>query len=255
MSASELPAAKLPVLIFVLATSVSAVTSKHHCEVESIFLTGAANLAAPIVIVLHGDAPFVNRPDQYAFASNLADAAPGTRVFTVFRPESADANEAELGVERAIAFRDNYRLELVDDMARAIESLRARWNAPGVILVGDGGGAAVAAYVAALHPDLVQSAVLILCPCDIPALTLHRTLFAVQSLSPLQALDQMNKGTKVTVIADMNDSLMKEVASSYVARANALGISASSVLIPVRGREILNDPLLIKDTAQAIRDK
>jgi hypothetical protein len=264
MSNAELPAVKVSVLIFVLAISLSAITRKttvrneqhpkRHCEVESIFLTGTANMAAPMVVVLHGDAPFVNRRYQYAFASNLAGAVPGTRVFTVFRPGSADPNEAKLGVERAVAFRDSYRLEVVDDIARAIESLKARWNAPGVILVGDESGAAAAAYVAALHPDLVQSAVLILCPCEIPALTFHRTLLTVHSVSPLQALDQMSKRTKVTAIAGTNDSMRKEIASSYVAKAAALGISASLVLIPTRGRGFLNDPILIKDIARAIHN-
>ena len=56
----------------------------------SIYLTGAEKVAAPIVIVLHGDAPFVNPGYQYSFASNLADAVPGKRVVTISRASSSD---------------------------------------------------------------------------------------------------------------------------------------------------------------------
>ena len=81
------------------------------------------------------------------------------------------------------------------------------------------------------------------------------SLLAVHSLSPLQALDQMGKETKLTVIAGMNDSMRSnEIAHIYVARATALGISASMVLIPSRGRDILNAPLLIKYIANVIRE-
>jgi predicted esterase len=270
---ANLPAAKAFPLILVLAITGPAATrkttafdekySKHHYDLMSIYLTGTPNMTAPVVVVLHGDAPFVNPGHQYTFASNLADAVPGTRVVTVFEPSAADRYEAKLGVERAIAFGEKYTLKVVNDVAEAIESFKSQWNAPAVILVGDDGGAAVAAYVAALHPGLVQRAVLIRCPCDAPALTLDRTRFrrspisllALQSLSPLQALDQISKGTKVTVIAGRNDSITStEIAHSYVARATALGISAAMILIPTRKHEMLNEPVVIEEIAKAIRD-
>lgn len=269
MSSAKLPGAKASILILVVAIFSSAASrkeqhSKHRSELESIYLTGRPDMAAPIVVVLHGDAPFVNRAYQYAFASNLADAAPGTRVFTMFRPAAVDPSETKLGVERAIAFGDHYTLEVVDDIARTIESLKAHWKAPGVVLVGDDGGAALAAYIAALQAGLVQSAVLIHCPCDVPALRLNNkhvrqnsmSFLTVHKISPVEALDQMSKGIKITVIAGMNDSGgAYEIARSYVARATALGISASMTMVPSRGRKILDDLAVIKGTAKVIRNQ
>ncbi len=152
---------------------------------------------------------------------------------------------------------------MVDDIASAIRSVQSRWKAPAVILVGDFGAAAVAAYVAALHPDLVQHVVLISCPCDLPALRWHMArsqshsmpLLAVHRLSPLQILDQMGKGTKVTAISGMNDSItLPQYARSYVTKATTLGISASMITIPGRGHEILNDSAVIENIANAVRD-
>lgn len=272
MSQASLRSAKVSVLIFFVSITGLAATrkaadlnekySKRHCELMSIYLTGAENAAAPIVIVLHGDAPFVNSGYQYSFASNLADAVPGTRVVTIFRTSSPDPYEASLGIKRAIAFGETYTLKAVDDVAGAIQSLKSRWKAPAVVLVGDGGGAAVAAYVAAFYPGLIQRVVLISCPYDVPALTLRSahahskmSLFAAHSLSPMQALDQMSKETNVTVIAGMNDSITPaESARSYVASTRARGLSAAMILIPTSGHEILNKPVVIEGIAKAITD-
>lgn len=40
------------------------------------FLTGTPQLAAPLVVLLHGDAPFVNPGYQYGVASDIANAPP-----------------------------------------------------------------------------------------------------------------------------------------------------------------------------------
>ncbi|MBV8864686.1 MAG: hypothetical protein JO210_04720 [Acidobacteriaceae bacterium] len=213
--------------------------------------------------MMHGDAPWVNPGRQYAFGSNLADAVAGTRVVTLLKPGSAHPYEARSGGDRAIAFGDSCASSVVDNIAGAIESIKSHWEAPSVVLVGDSGAAAVAAYVAALHPGLVQHVVLIGCPCDVPALRSHvwrsqRNLLwlpAVHNLSPLQSLDYMGKAIKVTAISGMNDSITPpQYARSYVAKATTLGISASMIIIPSRGHEIMNDPVVIEDIADAVRD-
>ncbi len=220
-------------------------------------------MAAPIVVVLHGDAPFVNPSYQYFFASKLAETAPGTRVVALLRPGYADPYGAKSDGDRGFALGENYTRKVVDDIAAAIQSLKSRWKEPSVILVGHSGGAAVAADVAALYPGLVQRVFLIGCPCDVPAFRRHMArlqrsplwLLPVDSLSPLQTLQQMGTETTVMAISGANDSIaLPQYACAYVAAATARGISASLIVIPARGHEILNDPVVIEDVAKAVRD-
>src|SRR5580698_4875181 len=57
----------------------------HHIA-GRVYLTGTPNPSAPLVVILHGDAPTRNPSYQYIFASTLADAVPGTRVIALLRP-------------------------------------------------------------------------------------------------------------------------------------------------------------------------
>jgi hypothetical protein len=78
-------------------------------------------------------------------------------------------------------------------------------------------------------------------------------LIPEHSLSPLQTVDLMTRGTRVTAISGANDPIaLPQYARSYVAKASARGIPASMLTIPGRGHEILNDPLVIEAVAKAV---
>jgi predicted esterase len=234
-----------------------------HRIAGRLYLTGTLAPAAPMVVVLHGDAPFVNPGYQYAFASELADVIPGTRVAALLRPGYADPYGAKSDGDRGFASGENYTPEVVRDVAAAIQSLRSQLVASAVILVGHSGGAAVAANIAGLHSGLVQHLFLVSCPCDVPAFRWHMArlhwspmwLLPVDSLSPLRTLEQMKKGTKITATSGAEDPItLPQYAHAYVAKARTLGISASMITIPRRGHEILNDTAVVKLVAKAVRD-
>lgn len=225
-------------------------------------LTGTPDPAAPLVVVLHGDAPFVNPRYQYGFASDVAKAAPGTRVAALLRPGYADPYGAKSDGDRGFASGENYTPEVINDVAAAIQDLKSQWGASAVILVGHSGGAAVAADVAALHPGLVQHVFLVGCPCDVPAFRQHMAsaqwaplwLLPVHSLSPLQTLDQMQRGTEITAISGATDPItLPEYAQAYIAKAKGQGILASMIQIPGKGHEILNEPEVVGEVAKAAR--
>jgi predicted esterase len=227
------------------------------------YVTGTPNPVAPLVVVLHGDAPFLNPGYQYGFASDVAAAAPGTRVVALLRPGYADPYGAKSDGDRGFASGENYTAEVVSDVAAAIRSLKTQWGAPSVILIGHSGGAAVAADVAALSPGLVQHVFLAGCPCDVPAFRRHMArlqwspmwLVPAKSLSPIETLERMSKGTRVTAISGANDPLtLPQYARAYIAKANSLGVSASMMTIPERGHEILNEPAVVSEVAKAVRD-
>lgn len=234
-----------------------------HRIVGRVYVTEAPTSAAPLVVLLHGDAPFINPRYQYAVAAELANAVPGARVAALMRPGYADAYGARSDGDRGFASGENYTLDVATDVAAAIQSLKQRWEAPSVILVGHSGGAAVAANVAALTPGLVQHVFLVGCPCDVPAFRrhmarLHRSpmwLLPVQSLSPMHTLDRMKKGTKVTALSGSDDPVtLEEYASSYIAKAKTRGMAASMIVMPNKGHEILDDPVVISQISQAMRD-
>ena len=118
----------------------------HHIA-GRVYLSGAPNPSAPLVVVLHGDAPTRNPSYQYAFASELAKAAPGTYVVALLRPGYADPYGAKSDGDRGFASGENYTSDVVMYMAAAIQSLKSEWEAPSVFLVGHSGGEIGRAHV------------------------------------------------------------------------------------------------------------
>jgi poly(3-hydroxybutyrate) depolymerase len=233
----------------------------HHIA-GRVYLTGTPNPSAPLVVVLHGDAPARNPSYQYLFASTLADAVPGTRVVALLRPGYADPYGAKSDGDRGFASGENYTPEVVGDLAAAVQSLKTQWRAPSVFLVGHSGGATIAADLTALHSGLVQHAFLISCPCDVPAFRRHMArlqwgpiwLLPVHSLSPQQTLDRMPKDAKITAISGSDDPLaLPQYSQLYIAKAIAEGIAAFMITIPGKGHEILLEPAVIEDIANAVR--
>jgi predicted esterase len=235
--------------------------SAGHLIAGRFYITGTPASGAPMVVVLHGDAPFRNPGYQYGFASDLARAAPGTRVAALLRPGYADPFGAKSDGDRGFASGENYTKEVTGDIAAAVESLKSQWGASTVILVGHSGGAVIAANLAALNPGLVQHVFLVGCPCNVPDFRRHMArlqwdaiwLLPVRSLSPLQTLDRMQKGTEVTTISGANDPIaLPEYAQAYVSKAAAHGIAASMIFVTNQGHEILNDPAVIEQVAKAV---
>ena len=227
-----------------------------------VFLESAPSPSAPLVVVLHGDAPFVNPGYQYAFAAQLARALPGTRVAALLRPGYADPYGDKSDGDRGFALGENYTRGVISQLVTAIELLKSEWSAPGIVLVGHSGGATLSADILALYPGLIQHAFLVSCPCDVPAFRRHMArhqrdplwLIPVQSLSPMQTLTQMHKTIAITAISGSDDPIaLPTYAKAYVARAQRLGISATMVVLAGKGHEILNDPAVLNIVAQFLR--
>jgi dipeptidyl aminopeptidase/acylaminoacyl peptidase len=218
-----------------------------------------------LIVVIHGDAPFVKPGYHYAFASALADRLPGTRVVAILRPGYTDPYGGASDGDRGFALGDNYDRADVDQIADAVRLLRSQSPKSQTILIGHSGGAALSALIAARYPRLITYAFLAGCPCDVPAFRLHMAreqwnplwLLPVNSLSPFQTLEQTRSSASLTTVSGSRDPItLPEFARRYVARAKQLGIPADMVVLPNRGHEILNDPALldlIVDRLQTLR--
>ncbi len=235
-----------------------------HRIVGRVYLEGAADPGAPLVVVLHGDAPFRHPGYQYGFADDIANAVPGTRVVGLMRPGYADAYGARSDGDRGFASGENYTEPVVRNLAAAIRELQNRWQAPSVLLVGHSGGSAIAANIAALEPGLVRHVFLVSCPCDVPAFRSHMAaaqlspmwLLPAKSLSPVETLDRMDAAVTVTAFVGSDDPVtLPRYAQAYVAKARERGIEATLVEIPGKGHEILDDPAVEKAVAEAARKR
>jgi hypothetical protein len=80
-------------------------------------------------------------------------------------------------------------------------------------------------------------------------------LLPVSSLSPDQALDQMDIGIRITAISGSDDALtLPDYAQAYIDKAAAIGMTASMVIAPGQGHEILNSAPVLERVAASLRN-
>lgn len=132
-----------------------------HKIAGRLYLEGSLSTGAPLIVVLHGDAPFRKPGYHYAFASALAERVPGVPVAALLRPGFADPYGGQSDGRRGSASGDDYTKEVTLDVSNAIKSLDDEFAASSVVLVGHSGGAAISANVAAASPDLIASLILL----------------------------------------------------------------------------------------------
>jgi predicted esterase len=129
--------------------------------------------------------------------------------------------------------------------------------------VGHSGGATLAADIAALTPGLVQHAILVSCPCDVPRFRKHMAedqhspvwLLPVHARSPMDTLNTMSTGTHITAISGVDDTIaLPAYAENYVAEARKRQIDAELVLIAGKGHEILLEPQVLQSVAQVVTE-
>jgi pimeloyl-ACP methyl ester carboxylesterase len=227
-----------------------------------VFVVGAVDPASPLVVLLHGDAPFRNPGYQYVTAADVAKAVPGTRVVALLRPGFADPFGARSDGDRGTASGDNYTPDDVDQVAQALWQLKKQYGVKTVVLAGHSGGAAMTANVTAMYPGLVQQAVLVACPCDLESFREHMWkaqhsplwLLPVKSLSPIETLEKMRPGATITAISGGSDPIAPpQDVVRYVTKAMAEGINASVLMLPGKDHEVFDEPAVIAAIVQAVK--
>jgi pimeloyl-ACP methyl ester carboxylesterase len=228
-----------------------------------VYLEGTASAGTPLVVVLHGDAPFRKPSYHYVFASQLSERLPGVPVAALLRPGFADPFGGQSDGQRGSASGDDYTKEVTTDVASAIKLLRDRYSSSSVVLVGHSGGAAISANVAAASPGLIDSLVLVSCPCDVPAFRKHMAreqlspfwVWPSDSESPLDTVNTLTPATRVFAITGEQDPItLVDYARAYVDAAGRRGITATLTILPKRDHEILLDDVVIEFTQQRVAE-
>lgn len=169
----------------------------------------------PILLVaLHGDtAPWDFSIAQYRFAEHVANENKNVISVGMLRPGYKDSEKRTSDGVQGEGIGDNYDEQRVFQIAKSILLLKEHYQASKVILVGQSGGAATAANLIALYPDLINHAQLIACPCDINhwrknMLTLTRKpVFEgeLDNVSPIDIVGQISDQISITILVGNND--------------------------------------------------
>jgi pimeloyl-ACP methyl ester carboxylesterase len=213
-----------------------------------------------LVFVLHGDAPFVKPSYHYAFAAEAAKL-PGVRAIGILRPGYQDPDgDISPGV-RGITTGDNYTPDRVDAIARAIARIEARYPGARHIVVGHSGGAAIAADLAALRPDLVDGVLLVSCPCDLPKWRafMKKKIPAAPFEQPVDSYNSIALVPKLSrklalsmMVGSADDTAPPDLTQAYSAAARARGIAVDLRVLPGKPHDILNEPEVIPALADLI---
>jgi pimeloyl-ACP methyl ester carboxylesterase len=215
-----------------------------------------------LVVVLHGDAPN-HQPDyQDTFAARVAAANADVIAAAILRPGYTDPQGHTSEGERGQTTGDNWNARNVDAIAAAIDSLRLRFKARRVVAVGHSGGAAIAANILGRHPDLLDAALLVSCPCDVTRWREHmleKTGFAgfqgaIVTVSPIDLVNAIGEGTRIDMIVGAQDDVAPPTLSQeYRAAATHLGKRVHLTELPGKGHEILLDPAVLPAVTPLLR--
>lgn len=223
--------------------------------------SGGATSASTLIVVLHAGEP-ARIEAAYGFARTAAAAIPNSAAVALLRPGFSDGGGKVSPGERGLGTGDNYTQPVLDAVAESVATLRRRYPKAHVILVGDRGGAAIAADIAALKPGLADGIVLVSCPCALPEWRAYMAArdatrpwkAPVASLDPLRSAGGVMPGLKAAILVGAEDQNTPVRFSRSYAEALALrGIDTDYRILPGKGEAILGEPDVLAATQRMAR--
>lgn len=206
-----------------------------------------------LVILVHDDAGPSSAIDYAAFGRRAAAAVPAGSAVLLVRPGFTDAAGAASPGMPPRGIGDGYSPDQVRLIGQSVEALRARYPKARTILVGDGGGAALAANLAASRPGLADSLLLVGCPCALPEwrqqMAKRDRAFAaeVDSLDPLQTVGGIAPGARVGIVSGGDTARVPARIARLYAEALALrGIAVEYRQIDADGAALLQSDDVIQ---------
>ena len=230
-------------------TTDTSVEAKGQCLVLQTYKSEGQSKNPSLSIVLHGDAPFSKPSYQYMLAKRLAAAEKNHISVGLLRPGYTDSNSRTSDGERGLTVGDNYDDARVSVIASAVMSLKEHYHAGRVTLIGHSGGAAIAAKILALHPEVAESGFLVSCPCDVKAWrrdmykTTKNKAFSgdIGVSSPIDLIEKILPQKTFKVVVGKDDKTAKPYLSKAFFQAlKARGVNSEMFVVP-GGHDILND--------------
>ena len=251
-----------------LRSTLSRLAAAASLSLACLFAAPVASLADPsgrlaswtqfgdgndvLIVTVHGDLS-VGLPATYHYDFALAATmvVRDSAGVGLLRPGYHDG-QGRQSPGSALGRKDNYTREAVDMIADTVAKLRADGGYRHVIAVGHSGGAAIVATAMALHPGVIDSAVLVSCPCDIPRWRDHvlnerrsrrdpAPLDWTRSLSPHRHVTGLAPDARVVAITSRSDKLTPpSLAEGYVEALKREGVNARFVETALPGHFLWN---------------
>ena len=197
-----------------------------------------------LVIVLHGDLSS-GGPADYIFPVAEQAAAAGAIGVAMMRPGYPGGGRSSTGIASRKEKRAQiYTPDEMDEIAAAAARLKDHYGAAEIVMVGHSGGAVMAGVILGRHPGLVQRALLVSCPCDIPTWRRMRGRDPLPNAeNPIDHIDRIPAGTVIRLLTGSKDTNTRtRLAVDYTATAQAAGLDADFVELP-GASHTLNDAM------------
>ena len=189
-----------------------------------------------LVVLLHGDSAgglAQRHIDRWTRAAKILTEPTQPTIFLVRPGYSSPVGDSSGWANQR---DDDYTAENVQRVATALRNLKARYKASKLLLIGHSGGAAIGALLLGRHPDALDGAVLLGCPCDVPTWRQHRSIQRGKqtpwpnSLNPMDAIAQIPTSKVVLAITgSMDDNTLPKFAESWIDAARARGVDAKFI--------------------------
>lgn len=232
------------------------VSGAAHCLAIKTYLP-AAGTSRTMVVVLHGDLSS-GGPTDYIFLVTRKSAELGAVGVAMMRPGYSGYGRTSSGIaSRDQGRNDLYGIAEMGSVAAAVAALRKHHNATRVVLVGHSGGAANAGVILGRAAPLVDVAVLISCPCNVPVWRDLRGQSAwPNAASPHDYLPELPTKARLYLLTPENDRNTRPViAQDHAAQAKSLGLNAEFIELPDAGhgfRRISRQPKLNEILTKAV---
>ena len=208
-----------------------------------------SNTPKTLIVWLHGNVSTGGPANShFKLAEKVAGDLVADRVLAValVRPGYPDGTGAySSGSDNGRA--DNWRRPTVLEIGAVIERLKSKFKPDRTIVVGHSGGAAIAAVLLGIQPDLADAAILIGCPCDMAAWRIGRSRTPWTSEDPLAWVNQVKQTTKVIALTgNRDDTTAPGLAKTYIERLQQHGIAAVFKVVPDTGHiDVLKSQAII----------
>jgi pimeloyl-ACP methyl ester carboxylesterase len=207
-----------------------------------------------MIVILHGDSPFRPPSYQYLFAHQVAFQIDNVMAVAILRPGYSDDSGQKSTGERGETTGDNYTPEVVDAIAEAVNQLKAKFQPEATILVGHSGGAAISANILGKWPAAANGALLVSCPCDLPAWRKHMLvlqkapiwLAPVKSLSPMDYAGKVATTTHVRMVIGSEDPIAPpKFTQEYADALRKNKVPVDVTIGPGMKHDILLEPIVL----------
>jgi pimeloyl-ACP methyl ester carboxylesterase len=186
-----------------------------------------------ILAWLHGDMSSGGPASYHFFSAQKAAqefSAGSVMSVAIVRPGYPDGNGASSTVSSFHSGRyDHYTQENIAEVGAVLEKLRLKYKPKSLIIVGHSGGAATAAVLLGMKPQLADAAVLVSCPCELVSWRSSQGGRPwSQSENPTRWAKRISASTRVIALTGANDvNTSPNLASTYVDLLRSRGIDAT----------------------------